>query len=89
MKKLLLALLLFTSCKVQHNYMFKPGDTVKVQNTRFLILDYNKGRKGFFYKAQDLKHGYFVEYFSQERLKNVKQNPQPWIMDKVLSSRKF
>lgn len=68
MKKSLLALLFFTSCKTTQQYMFKPGDTVKVQNTRFLILDYNKTRKGCFYKAQDLKHNNFVEYFSQGRL---------------------
>lgn len=68
MKKLLLALVLFTSCKTQKLYTFKPGDTVKVHNTKFLILDYNKDRKGFFYKAKDLKNGFYVEYFSQERL---------------------
>lgn len=68
MKRFLAAIVLFTSCKAQQQYMFKPGDTVKVQNTRFLILDYNKSRKGYFYKAQDLKHHHFVEYFSQERL---------------------
>ncbi len=68
MKKSLFALLLFTSCKTTQQYMFKPGDTVKVHNTRFLILDYNKTRKGYFYKAQDLKHNNFVEYFSQGRL---------------------
>ncbi len=69
MKKLIFALLLFTSCKAQHLYIFQPGDTVNIRNTKFLILDYNKSRKGFFYKAQDLKRGYFVEYFSQEHLK--------------------
>ena len=68
MKRSLFALLLFTSCKTTQHYMFKPGDTVKVQNTKFLILDYNKTRKGIFYKAQDLKHNNFVEYFSQGRL---------------------
>ncbi|MGI4022125.1 MAG: hypothetical protein ACRYFA_11505 [Janthinobacterium lividum] len=76
MKKLLLALILFTSCKTQKMYMFKPGDTVKIHNTSFLILDYNTSRKGYFYKAQDLKRGFYVEYFSQEKLKNVKQFPQ-------------
>ncbi len=76
MKKLLFALILFTSCKTQKMYVFKPGDTVKVQNTNFLILDYNTNRKGYFYKAQDLKRGFYVEYFSQERLKNVKQFTQ-------------
>lgn len=60
--------MLFAACGVEKNYKFKPGDIVKVQNTRFLILDYNKTRKGFFYKAQDLKHNNFVEFFSQERL---------------------
>ncbi len=69
MKKFLIALIVFTSCKTQQKYLFKPGDTVKVHQTKFLILDYNKDRKGFFYKAKDLKHGYYVEYFSQERLK--------------------
>lgn len=72
MKKLLLALILFTSCKAQKMYIFKPGDTVNVHNTRFLILDYNKSRKGCFYKAKDLKHNLDVEYFSQERLRNGK-----------------
>ncbi|RYE27001.1 MAG: hypothetical protein EOP42_19890 [Sphingobacteriaceae bacterium] len=68
MKKSLIAFLFFTSCKTTQHYMFKPGDTVKVQNTKFLILDYNKTRKGYFYKAQDLKHNNFVEYFSQGRM---------------------
>ena len=72
MKKYLTLFLLFTSCKAQKTYIFKPGDTVKVHHTRFLILDYNKSRKGIFYNAQDLKRGFFVEYFSQERLKGVK-----------------
>lgn len=68
MKRFLLALMLLAACKTEKKYIFNPGDIVKVQQTRFLILDYNKGRKGFFYKAQDLQHGNFVEYFSQERL---------------------
>lgn len=72
MKKYLFGLLLFISCKAQKTYIFKPGDTVKVHNTKFLILDYNKSRKGLYYNAQDLKRGFFVEYFSQERLKSVK-----------------
>jgi hypothetical protein len=72
MKKLLFLLPLFLSCKAQKTYIFKPGDTVKVRNTKFLILDYNKSRKGIFYNAQDLNRGFFVEYFSQERLKSVK-----------------
>ncbi|MEX8548807.1 MAG: hypothetical protein V5804_14520 [Mucilaginibacter sp.] len=72
MKKYLLSFLFFISCKAQKTYIFKPGDTVKVHSTKFLILDYNKSRKGLFYNAQDLKRGFFVEYFSQERLKNVK-----------------
>lgn len=76
MKKLLIVLILFTSCKTQNMYIFKPGDTVKIQHTSFLILDYNTTRKGYFYKAQDLKHGFYVDYFSQERLKNVKQFTQ-------------
>jgi hypothetical protein len=76
MKKLLFALILLTSCKARNMYIFKPGDTVKVRNTKFLILDYNTSRKGFFYKAQDLKRGFYVEYFSQERLKNVKRFSQ-------------
>lgn len=72
MKKLIFALLLFTSCKVQKQYIFKPGDIVKVKKTRFLILDYNKNRKGFFYKAKDLNRDLLVEYFSQAKLENVK-----------------
>ncbi|MVN22014.1 hypothetical protein [Mucilaginibacter arboris] len=72
MKKILLAFLLLTSCKTQQKYLFQPGDTVKVHNNRFLILDYNKGRKGFFYYAKDLKLGYNVDYFSQERVKKSK-----------------
>ncbi|RYY07724.1 MAG: hypothetical protein EOP43_02405 [Sphingobacteriaceae bacterium] len=76
MKKLLIVLILFTSCKTQKMYIFKPGDTVKVHKNSFLILDYNTTRKGYFYKAQDLKLGFYVEYFSQERLKNVKQFTQ-------------
>ncbi|MGI4750169.1 MAG: hypothetical protein ACRYFB_06015 [Janthinobacterium lividum] len=68
MKKIVLALVLVTACKTEKYYKFKPGDVVKVQNNRFLILDYNKTRKGFFYKAKDLKHNHFVEFFSQERL---------------------
>lgn len=73
MKKILFALLLFTSCKTQKQYTFKPGDTVKVRNVRFVILDYNTGRKSFYYTARDLKRGYFVEYFPQAGL-NVKKN---------------
>lgn len=76
MKKILIVLIVFTSCKTQQKYLFKPGDTVKVNQTKFLILDYNKGRKGFFYKAKDLKHGYYVEYFSQGRLKTGIDLPQ-------------
>ncbi|RYE36869.1 MAG: hypothetical protein EOP42_01785 [Sphingobacteriaceae bacterium] len=68
MKKFLLAFVLLAACKTEKKYIFIPGDIVKVQQTRFLILDYNKGRKGFFYKAQDLNHNNIVEYFSQERL---------------------
>ncbi|WP_419801410.1 hypothetical protein [Mucilaginibacter sp.] len=68
MKKYLLVLMLFAACKTEKNYIFNPGDIVKVQKNSFLILDYNKGRKGFYYKAQDLKHGHYVEYFSQGRL---------------------
>ncbi len=82
MKKILIGLLVLTSCKTQQTYIFKPGDIVKVQNTRFLIMDYNKGRKGLFYKAKDLKNGYNVEYFSQERLKSVKYFPQEKILVK-------
>lgn len=72
MKKLYLIVLLLASCKAQQTYLFKPGDTVKVHKTKFLILDYNKNRKGFFYKAKDLKYGFYVEYFSQERLEKRK-----------------
>lgn len=76
MKKFLPVLLLFTSCKAQQNYIFKPGDIVTVHKTKFLIVDYNKSRRGFFYKAKDLNHGLDVEYFSQERLKMGKQSTQ-------------
>jgi hypothetical protein len=72
MKKMLFLMLILTACSAKKNYLFKPGDTVTVHQTKFLILDYNKSRKGFFYNAQDLKRGFFVEYFSQERLKGVK-----------------
>lgn len=68
MKRFLLAFVLFAACKTEKNYIFNPGDIVKVQQTKFLILDYNKSRKGFFYKAQDLNHNNIVEFFSQERL---------------------
>jgi hypothetical protein len=71
-KKLLFAFILFTSCKAQKTYIFKPGDIVDVRNTQFLILDYNTSRKGFFYIAKDLKRGFYVEYFSQEQLEKVK-----------------
>lgn len=73
MRKLLFVLLIFTSCKTQQVYIFEPGDTVKVRKTKFLILDYNKSRTGFYYKAKDLKRGFYVEYFPQEGLKNVKK----------------
>ncbi len=76
MKKYLIALIIFTSCKTQQKYIFTPGDTVKVHQTKFLILDYNKGRKGFFYKARDLNRGFFVEYFSQARLKAGMELPK-------------
>jgi len=80
---LLIGLILLTSCKTQQKYLFKPGDTVKVRNNKFLILDYNKNRKGFFYYAKDLKLGDYVEYFSQERLNKRK------IISPVKSSKTY
>ncbi len=86
MKKLLFIIVLFASCKVEKSYKFKPGDTAKIRNVSFLILDYNKTRPGFYYKAKDLKRGFYVEYFPQKGLKNVKSVTQ---QNKQLANKNF